>query len=525
MRCDTYPQRFSIICLPFRFQLDQLRAGLQDVLYNLNWLKNATTPIARLPNELLCRVFDFAIVNGPASRQCVLLHITRICHRWRSTAIQNATFWANIFIKTENPSSVDQALAFLTRSQGASLELRLENPILYPRAYPYLVQLMGQLSQNATRIKRCSISCDQALPLLKMMQFPTPNLEVLELKPHSKSTPSIALPSLFGDHFPRLKALELIGYIAWPSSRFKNLTELSLCSVPWNPQDITHLLDLLQDSPGLVALKLEDVWPDQDRPVTPRSIPLFSLRLLLIKRCRSPLILSHLLLPPQVQSDISGCYLCDDRDDAVYETATIFSVLPNKSSPFEGAEGLKIRFVDDNLTLVWSNAHGDITIDQDLGNLPSYDVLLRSLRKIASRSIFQAIRSLDLFLELHGAWADEVGLPTIEWGDFFDRLTQLKHLTIHLEKTQDLLEDLSRNGLNDTVRCPLLESVSIDAGPAHLEDGENHLTVLDLISEFAQARVSAGCKLCKLTVLWYLDVPVQDALHRLENLADSVEIL
>ncbi|KAI0045364.1 hypothetical protein FA95DRAFT_1476973, partial [Auriscalpium vulgare] len=87
---------------------------------------NALTPIARLPSEILARIFSFAaraepIPGGystsPASKRMGWIKVTHVCHYWREVALAHPALWERVSFSI-GPEWTEELLA---RSKGAPI--------------------------------------------------------------------------------------------------------------------------------------------------------------------------------------------------------------------------------------------------------------------------------------------------------------------------------------------------------------------------------------------------------------------
>ncbi|KAF7330086.1 F-box domain-containing protein [Mycena kentingensis (nom. inval.)] len=96
------------------------------------------SPISRLPNELLCEIFNYARGEEDADASFILLSIVPVCRRWRAVACSSPTIWATI---------TDTGLLF------------------HPEDGPEWVATIGSINRAMLHLKRCgaAISFDVSL--------------------------------------------------------------------------------------------------------------------------------------------------------------------------------------------------------------------------------------------------------------------------------------------------------------------------------------------------------------------------
>ncbi|PPR05250.1 hypothetical protein CVT26_012406 [Gymnopilus dilepis] len=124
-----------------RIELDSTEHKIGELQSKYGGIHNATSaPILRLPNEITCMIFDYAlalsvrmaegrpVVFGKAWRPpLVEVVISHVCHQWRSIGLSYPQIWSHFRYEVSRSSVVQVPLerfdAYLERSRSAGLEL------------------------------------------------------------------------------------------------------------------------------------------------------------------------------------------------------------------------------------------------------------------------------------------------------------------------------------------------------------------------------------------------------------------
>ncbi|KDN46579.1 hypothetical protein RSAG8_04232, partial [Rhizoctonia solani AG-8 WAC10335] len=240
------------------------------------------TPINRLPNEILARVFHMARDAEP----CSVDHAALVCSRWRTLVLRDPSLWTRVDF---HPSichsfylSLNRAEAHILRSGEMPLDVHISASQELPKKGYYdspmksLCTLagprMGSLeinfadfeSNELLRTRHSAIStlllhCQLGL-FTKLVTFsdsfgfltseqPGPGIRGIPLEvEHSHLEAVLA----------SVTALHLIGlYPPWTSQAYHGLVELRLVSSPGITDSIPErgLINILQSSPGIRILQ------------------------------------------------------------------------------------------------------------------------------------------------------------------------------------------------------------------------------------------------------------------------------
>ncbi|KAG5652769.1 hypothetical protein H0H81_003707 [Sphagnurus paluster] len=299
-------------------EFQKINKELQDTNTVYCQLKNRTTPIYKLPDELLSDIFQrcHAIMMGSRGRPFEVL-VSHVSSDWRNLALNTPLLWnmINLEVHERTRGRIAQRLsAYLTRSSECLLDLSLRFSIA-----DGLKDFLELLAPHAGRWYRVSICCTHrstlpddiygplhsiAAPALIHLSLridhPGDDTDVPRRVYPGAGQPIITIgaPSLcfvrvagkvFGNLTPPLSAIQTFHVDAWP----KNLMSLS---------QFRAMLDAL---PCLVNLSLSglSVQLPRDPLELSEPIPLLRLRSLRIRDVSTPCHrLFHLLSLPILES-------------------------------------------------------------------------------------------------------------------------------------------------------------------------------------------------------------------------------
>ncbi|KZT21402.1 hypothetical protein NEOLEDRAFT_1244610 [Neolentinus lepideus HHB14362 ss-1] len=232
---------------------------------------NTHTPISRLPPELLSYIFKFYMDSNPVEKPvdwedyfdasssaywyAYRFLIAQVSHHWRQVALQTPCLWAEIVM-----TSLECFKEMLVRSKEAPLAIichilcdgwemreimgllvselhRIQELVLTaPKHFLQTINRECNLPRNATQLRMLHVAdCDEPY------------------RTFVRPIPFISTWSL-----PQLQELEIEGYAL---SSFQMLLPPSLTSLNWFPSTshtVGHLLDLLQRTPQLRTLVIND---------------------------------------------------------------------------------------------------------------------------------------------------------------------------------------------------------------------------------------------------------------------------
>lgn len=147
--------------------------------------KGLVSALWRLPAEVLSQIFvyclpEFDYLDVSSERAPMLL--TRICRRWRETALDTSSVWCRLFVdvRSRQPLGYD---SWLKRSRGRSLSLSLryyegDETIIRNLLQPYLTQISSIVFPNTKAYRFLSLDL--------------PTLQELTIENTSRDSPSDA---------------------------------------------------------------------------------------------------------------------------------------------------------------------------------------------------------------------------------------------------------------------------------------------------------------------------------------------
>ncbi|KAM5543635.1 hypothetical protein V8D89_002886 [Ganoderma adspersum] len=223
-------------------QLLSLRSTFYKGLATINTLINTTSPINRLPPELLGRIFSLTprrpLYNLRTPGQWSFgetivedLHmLPKVCRYWRELCLATPTLWSTISTIDDDGGNVYSRHSIYLQDQP-SLELSIHLDVDIPTTYP---RMEGFLLKNSTRIRELHYS--GALSAGKLphffRSFDASALEkcfLVTSRPNSNARFSRAFHPFFYGGGPRLRALYLRNFSVLPENEFPVLSCLKLC--------------------------------------------------------------------------------------------------------------------------------------------------------------------------------------------------------------------------------------------------------------------------------------------------------
>ncbi|KAF8972087.1 hypothetical protein BDZ97DRAFT_1783107 [Flammula alnicola] len=311
------------------YELKDLEDHLLLALSQTRMLKNSSALVNRLPPEVLARIFGLlqsAVLETtfplPESFNAWLI-VTRVCRRWRNTALAFPRLWSHIYIR--NPSDRIATLSSMNSAQTL-LSVYCAIHTANDRQSSTDENAIRLMAAQMYRIRELHISWERlsesSLRELVVPPTPAPNLEVLSIigQPND-GYPDYDLLPLFLNRTPQLKKITFTRISSWPHNSFCGLTHLSL----YDQQDrrripLSDFLDVLQSSPDLEELILVRAGPDgriTEIPTERSSIKVALPRLRTIELGEwssgesISFFLSHLIIPESTTQRFWGDFLGD----------------------------------------------------------------------------------------------------------------------------------------------------------------------------------------------------------------------
>jgi hypothetical protein len=221
-------------------------------LADLKARRNALSPSARLPSELLAKIFITLLASGHQDfSSCNLswIGVTNICRRWRSVALNCAQLWSSPVFTTR---AITEEM--LRRSKRSALAVRAS--VSYGSRSASVELALSQME----RIRVLHLEGSQVQTLYQHMQKPAPLLESLRLCTPYTYRNSVST-ELFAGMAPRLRHVEITGHdIKWDEALFRGLTHLEISGVAEQPA-FTTMMNVLSQCPLLETLILDRNLP------------------------------------------------------------------------------------------------------------------------------------------------------------------------------------------------------------------------------------------------------------------------
>jgi len=227
------------------------------VSQKLRSLLNRARPINRLPPEVLS--FIFRLVAGPikATNLRDVVHLSSICHNWRSIILQDGAMWSNIRLIGQDPNFVTQQLE---RCRGAPLHLSFDMPhkMFRVEGAPFLArfkQVAPTIRAQRSQVQSISAIIGGCRTFRRDFGLDWPNLEELvwvDACPTGSRLHDRDPPVPDEDYrTPKLRYLAAKQGLSWEMTSVTSLTVLKL----EGPMDI-DVLKFLQATPQLESLEL-----------------------------------------------------------------------------------------------------------------------------------------------------------------------------------------------------------------------------------------------------------------------------
>ncbi|KAF5343687.1 hypothetical protein D9757_010215 [Collybiopsis confluens] len=261
-----------------------------------NQFKTLLSPIRRLPDELLCEVFDwccgmncFFVTELPVStaftfKSAPAMALSSVCSRWRRIALAMPSIWSRIAldwgarVSSEGPWGNENTFPlFLSLARSLSRPLTIELNAIHSNlelsvGYDgHLHPIIAKLTEQVHRWQKFTL-VESGLCMLKDLFIETsqfPMLEDMELHEYEVST-----VDFLAGKAPNLKKLTWDG---WPPLPVSISTEIFPQIVHIESSLEPALLeDLLEANPNLISLTAEgneNLWSEEEYIARPRTCP------------------------------------------------------------------------------------------------------------------------------------------------------------------------------------------------------------------------------------------------------------
>ncbi|KAF8648419.1 hypothetical protein AX16_006303 [Volvariella volvacea WC 439] len=239
--------------------------------------QNHGSPIARLPVELLSRIFRYAsLPNKPLqysvgdSLHGIYRHqiaISGVCKSWRTIVLEDPILWTDI-----RDPYIPRAPELLRRSGQAPLSISVVRTLILEETRESFEMALGLISDQHHRVKLLRLSLHVVPEDMPLLWRPAPMLTHFVLQGNTISasfrTSSTSGHALFDGSTPSLRYLELSFYrMSWHLSILytsPNLQELHIVSQAQITEGtLRQFLTTLRSVPNLRVLELAGVLPEE----------------------------------------------------------------------------------------------------------------------------------------------------------------------------------------------------------------------------------------------------------------------
>ncbi|KAG5652154.1 hypothetical protein H0H81_006099 [Sphagnurus paluster] len=208
--------------------LDALDGSINSLRAELARRKNEESITARLPTEILAKIFEVVYYSWkPKRRRCsVEMTLAQVSSRWRSVAISISALWCNIHVSIARPTGSLQAYLYRSKSRPLSVtfDLRDGDGFALSSAWPSILE-------HSSRWRRLTIKSDSIKLLHRTLgslrDLSAPTLEELAIQCDDNNEDGDGPTELDGFHIllggaPRLRRFCLDGI-----SRLEHSLDLS----------------------------------------------------------------------------------------------------------------------------------------------------------------------------------------------------------------------------------------------------------------------------------------------------------
>ncbi|KAL4246093.1 hypothetical protein ABKN59_003292 [Abortiporus biennis] len=303
-------------------QMDYHRRALIDLAYNLN----SFCSVSRLPDELLCRIFEDYRDATSKIKPFGFVRISHVCRYWRNLAIRYTPLWSCIKISkwTRSYLKVEEQLK---RSGTSPLSVEVDMTDVSDKRISCLRTIFNEFE----RIQHFDFTFDDLAPvndLLFAQQAKPSILTSIRLSRHSRDhsddTDVSRFPSWSISYLTKLTTeqftLRELPYFCRPTVRWFDYT---FCDIPSHPIVDPNLHDLfatLKKMPTLEYVSIYTQMPEDALTIStpPKSLSLPSLKVLSISESTWNII--HILDVLTVQLQVLKIHITESKRDPKFDT-------------------------------------------------------------------------------------------------------------------------------------------------------------------------------------------------------------
>ncbi|KAL0948840.1 hypothetical protein HGRIS_008962 [Hohenbuehelia grisea] len=489
-------------------ELDELEGKVTYAVSAVRSLRNMTSPVHRLPIEVLCLIFsELHNMERPAGYLPriqpfqTIDAVASVCKRWRDASLSCPELWSSIY-KARGTTHFS-----LARSGSVPLKIYYRDtvwrwvPTPIPNGWGHpsppinvdtaardnSIVFLNTISIQSERIEEIHL-LNIDLDVMSETEFittPMPNLESLTISMNDRyksgwsAPPTWTLSTLFGGGTPKLRRVALHNSPSFPGHTFQNLTHLFLASqLPMQRMTMANFLQILGASPMIEELAIVDAGPFPDE-LTHTPVQLAHIRILCLGAMGAAeqvvQLLAYLVIPHHIEFYLWGGSLSGGE--------TLDSIFPLYRTQDTALKAFRITFFPHphaSSTTIWRGSHRYAVF-----STPTE--LQVDGRLDPAQFMFDAPRLLNMH-SLEELWigCEFANEPSIEmWRDFFFALPWLQTLVISRRTSHQIITALTlpKNDTDGELLCPSLENLRIYDDPS--------LSVLRL-SIFAEQRMRRG---------------------------------
>jgi hypothetical protein len=241
-------------CVGLDRQIASLYAEVSNVyaaIAELKTRRNTFTSIARLPPEILSKIFESIISldqTESSSGRLEWMHLMEVCRHWRSVMIENPRLWSSLAF-----CSVELTSKMLLRSKASPLEIRAGSLEMVLDAVALALSHISRIRVLHLRVWK---HIEMFLPAIGQ---PAPLLKSLRLENLDGPSNSPIIPSLlFAPCLRHFASSNLT--VQWDSPHLAGLTHLEIRGSARLPS-LGELRDVLSHCTALDTLILSDSLP------------------------------------------------------------------------------------------------------------------------------------------------------------------------------------------------------------------------------------------------------------------------
>lgn len=256
--------------------MDAIHHSLTRLQVQMRRERNASSPVHKLPNELLIQFISLAIDKDSLSpwmkRYRALHRLISVSHTWREVIENTPSLWS--VIDFTDPTSVVRKAIQNSKNNSLHVSAFLMADIRLGRLSPE--EFVQEMRPHFLRWRFAHINVKmEAAGLRELLESSSPLLERLELLSGASTTATLQDLDLSADKTRRLQHISLqnASIREWSSSLFPGLRSLVIYE-PSKQPTLRQLLDMIQACHQLEVLRLEGFAGDEaaiacSRPTIP----------------------------------------------------------------------------------------------------------------------------------------------------------------------------------------------------------------------------------------------------------------